>query len=238
VKADLHRVLLEADRTEEELLRQLTGHPVWTDISSLPIESLVTLLLQRRFVSMTFTPVYDLGIDALNSPAAIALAREIVREEYPRGKPSHREDLVSDLVAIGVSREQILASRPTPETTAVVVETLALMGEAASAANDVPVLTMLRFWGEVVVATEYGELWKGLAPYFASPARPSRFYYEHYQHDGIEALATASSATHSGRLGVCLRGMLDGPRAITAFTHIETRILRTRMRFYDQFSVA
>ena len=50
-------------------------------------------VLQRRFLSLAFTPVYDAAIDGLTHPRDKQSARRILREEYPgeRGTvPSHR----------------------------------------------------------------------------------------------------------------------------------------------------
>jgi len=110
------------------------------------------------------------------------------------------------------------------------------MAEAATEGSDVGVLAMLRFWGEVVVAVEYGQFWKPLERHFAALGRRSRFYHEHYSHDGCEPLATASSQTHSGKLGVCLRDMLITPSAMTTVANIGSRVVESRLRFYDQFA--
>lgn len=227
----------EADRVEEELLGRLRVHPVLNNIESRPDEQLLELLLQRRFISMIFTPVYDMGIDALTNADALKVAREIVREEYPIDEPSHREYLVDDLTALGATKSQILGCRPTPATTATLVDTLGLMADAATDTTDLRVLAMLRLWGEVVVAVEYGELWnRRIRSQFRSPSRPSVFYKEHYSHDGCEPLSTASSKTHSGRLGICLRDMVSNQSSLSAFIDVETHVIETRLEFYDQFA--
>jgi hypothetical protein len=230
--------ILEADRAEKRLLSRLIDHPVLEHADALAPGRLIDVLLQRRFVSMIFTPVYDMGIDALTTQAALDVAREIVREEYPVDRPSHREELVTDLIALGATKDQILACRPTPSTTSTLIETLELMGEAASDVDEVRVLGMLRFWGEVVVAVEYGQFWTAMAQHFATAGRPSRFYQAHYSHDGREPLATASSKTHSGRLGICLRELLTSPAEANAVSELEARIVDSRLRFYDQFVTA
>ena len=226
-----------ADAEEAVLLGRFVRHPVLRDIDALSDERFLDVLLQRRFISLIFAPVYDMGIDALTDADAIRLVREIVREEYPgeRGdKPSHREELVADLLALGATKRQILASRPTAATLDVLTSSLGLMADAGAGASDLGVLTILRFWGEVVVAVEYGEYWRRMGDRFGAP---SRFYYEHYSHDGRDALTTASatSATHSGRLGAHVAGRLAAPGALEAFVEIERRIVDTRLRFYDQF---
>ena len=167
--------------------------------------------------------------------------REILREEYPDAlgsKPSHREDLVYDLVVLGATRSQVLASRPSAVTVRVVEETLGLMLDAAAADSDIAVLTMLRFWGEVIVSVEYGEFWRRMEGRFHAAGVSSRFYQPHHAHDGREPLAQASqsSVTHSGRFGACLVRLLDDDRAAKQFVRTEEQVLATRMRFYDQFA--
>jgi hypothetical protein len=230
---------LEADELEHQLLDRLIGHTALQNIEALPQQQLLQMLLQRRFISHIFTTVYDIGIDGLANSDALKVARQIVREEYPDPsgrKPSHREDLVDDLIILGATRAEVLASRPTAATTSTVIETLDLIADAAADPSDVPALTMLRFWGEVVVSVEYGKYWRRIAEAFQAPDRRSRFFYEHYSHDGCEPLTGASMRTHSGRLGVCLREMLRAPGAFAAFADVETRVLETRLRFYDQFA--
>jgi hypothetical protein len=227
--------ILDADRAEQRLLSRLTSHPLLREAGALSHEQLIEVLLQRRFISMIFTPIYDMGIDALSMAAALQVAREIVREEYPDGKPSHREDLVVDLLALGATRRQILGCRPTATTTATLIETFELMSEAGAAGDDIGVLGILRFWGEVVVAVEYEQFWKAIRPHFLTSTRPSRFYEAHYTHDGCEPLATASLKTHSGRLGVCLRELLISHSTTDALANVQTRVIESRLRFYDQF---
>lgn len=235
-----HRVL-SADAAEAELLAQFTGHRLFAAIEQLDRAAFLEVLLQRRFLSLLFPVVYDIGIDGLGDKNAIRLVREILREEYPDSTgatPSHREDLVSDLLALGASREQIVAARPSAVTQGVIADTLALMLDAASVPGDAAVLTILRFWGEVLVSIEYGEFWRRMEGAFESAGRPSRFYHPHHHHDGREPLAAASDAstTHSGRLGACLaRSLAREGGAPEAFDRAEAAVLAARMRFYDQF---
>jgi hypothetical protein len=213
---------------------------VLAQIQTLSQAQFMRLLLQRRFLSLVFTAMYDIAIDGLSDPVAIRLVREILREEYPdpTGQtPSHREDLVHDLLALGATRTQILDSRPTDVTGAVVSETLALMCDAAADPGDVKVLTVLRLWGEILVSVEYGEYWRRMESDLGGDRARSRFYVAHQLHDGCEPLATASDAsdTHSGRLGACLKRLLDDDRAAEQFIEVEEQVLALRLRFYDQF---
>ena len=233
--------VLSADACEAELLADFTAHRLFARIEDLERDAFLEVLLQRRFLSLLFAVVYDIGIDGLTDATAIRLVREILREEYPDpsgGTPSHREDLVADLLALGATRSQILRSRPTPVTAGVIEATLALMLDAAAADGDVSVLAILRFWGEVLVSVEYGEFWRRMEPMFRGAGVASRFYHPHHHHDGREPLATAShaSSTHSGRLGACLARLLEADGAGEEFVSAERRVLAGRMRFYDQFA--
>lgn len=233
--------VLSADAAEAELLTQFTGHRLFAAIESLDRPAFLDVLLQRRFLSLLFPVVYDVGIDGLDDDAATRLVREILREEYPDATgatPSHREDLVSDLLALGATREQIVAARPSAVTSRVIEDTLALVLDAAAAPGDAAVLTVLRFWGEVLVSVEYGEFWRRMQPEFDAAGVVSRFYHPHHHHDGREPLAAASdaSATHSGRLGACLvRSLSQDGVAPQEFRRSEAAVLAGRMRFYDQF---
>lgn len=229
------------DAAEADLLARFAAHPVLHELESLPEAEFLQMLLQRRFLSLAFTVMYDIAIDALSDPTALTLVRQILREEYPdpTGEtPSHREDLVGDLIALGATRAQILGCRPTDVTACVIADTLALMSAAAADLSDVKVLTILRLWGEILVSVEYGEYWRRMEQQFSGAGVRSRFYEGHHHHDGREPLATASenSDTHSGRLGACLKRLLDGEAAVEQFVEVEEQVLALRVRFYDQFA--
>jgi len=222
-------------------VERLLAQPVFAAADELDDAALLRVLLQRRFVSLLFAPVYDIGIDGLRDSTALRLAREILREEYPDhsgGTPSHREELVSDLISLGATRQQVVAARPSAETTATIAETLTLALDLAAEPGDVAVLTLLRLWGEVLVAVEYGRLWSRMEPRFAQTGVASRFYRPHYDHDGHEPLAdaTADSRTHSGRLGWCLAQALADDAAVARFEQVGQRVLNIRLRFYGQFA--
>lgn len=228
--------MLAADASEAELLAHFTEHPLFRDIEQLAGDAFLEVLLQRRFLSLLFTVIYDIAIDGLTDTASRRLVRVLLREEYPdaAGKtPSHREDLVHDLISLGATKTQILATRPSPATASVILETLELMSDAVSAEDDIGVLTILRFWGEVLVAVEYGQFLPRMQATFESSQ--SRFYYPHFSHDGCEPLEVASDFTHSGQLGICLMRLLTTDGAVEQFVRTERQLLAGRMRFYDQF---
>lgn len=233
---------VRADCIEDELLGRFTSHPVFRGIEQIEPDAFLEILLQRRFLSLMFPVMYDVGIDGLSDPTAIKVVREILREEYPDPSgetPSHREDLVADLVALGATRAQILASRPTAATRTVIERSFALIAEATERDTDLELMTIIRFWGEVLVSVEYGEFWRRMEARFTAAGTTSRFYHPHHHHDGRDPLATAGddAATHSGRLGGALVKLLDGDGddGEERFAATEARVLALRLDFYDQF---
>ncbi len=231
---------MSADAVEDRLLMRFAAHPVFRGVQHVEPDAFLEMLLQRRFLSLMFPVMYDVGIDGLTDPVAIKVVREILREEYPDPSgetPSHREDLVADLVTLGATRAQILASRPTPVTQSVIEGSFALIAEACERDTDLELMTIIRFWGEVLVSVEYGEFWRRMEAQFAAAGATSRFYHPHHHHDGRDPLATAGddAATHSGRLGACLVRLLDGDSGDERFAATEARVLALRLEFYDQF---
>lgn len=231
---------VRADAVEDELIARFTAHPVFTGVEQIEQDAFLQILLQRRFLSLMFPVMYDVGIDGLTDPIALKVVREILREEYPDPSgetPSHREDLVADLLVLGATRAQVLAARPTPVTQSVIERSFALMAEATQSDSDLELMTIIRFWGEVLVSVEYGEFWRRMDGQFAAAGAVSRFYHPHHHHDGRDPLATAGDdcATHSGRLGRCLVRLLGDEDGEARFASTEARVLALRLEFYGQF---
>ncbi|MYT21850.1 hypothetical protein GTW69_16385 [Streptomyces sp. SID7760] len=231
------------DGFEDALIEEFRAHPVLANVAGLPQEDFAALLLQRRFVSLAFTPAYDLAIDLLRDEAGLRIARVILREEYPddHGRtPSHREDMTHDMRRLGISRPALVASRPTAATRAVVQDTLELIADAGGHADaDLRLLTILRFWGEVLVSVEYGRLWERMAPLLTEEGtNRSRFYHPHHVHDAkTHSLATVSllSGSHSDRLATRVTELLAQEESTDGFRELEERALHLKTRFYDQF---
>ncbi|MCY0927362.1 hypothetical protein OTB20_14310 [Streptomyces sp. H27-H1] len=240
-KTGLHAL----DGFENALIERFQEHPVLADINRLPDEDFTALLLQRRFVSLAFTPSYDLAIDLLGDEEGLRIARIILREEYPDPHghaPSHREDMTHDLRRLGVSRQALAASRPTAATRRAITDTLELIADAGGRADaDLRLLTFLRFWGEVLVSVEYGRLWERIGPLFTGEPggrNHSRFYHPHLVHDAkTHSLATVSmlSDTHSDRLAARVTELLSRTGGVAGFKETQEQALRLKAGFYDQF---
>lgn len=233
----------ELDSFEDALIERFKQHPVLADIGRLSADDFAAVLLQRRFLSLAFTPAYDLAIDLLRDEVGVRIARIILREEYPDNNGhtrSHREDMKEDILRLGVSWKDLVESRPTPVTADSVNRTLGLIADAGSHPDsDLRLLTILRFWGEVLVSVEYGRLWQRMAPQLTQGGRNrSRFYYPHHIHDAkAHSLAAISrlSTTHSDQLGLRLSELLAREESAACFREVEQAALQLKLDFYDQF---
>ncbi|MFM5940511.1 MAG: hypothetical protein ACKOQ2_37415 [Dolichospermum sp.] len=230
------------DKFEGELILNFRGHCIFQEIETMAHEKFLDILIQRRFLSYEITNCYDMAIDGLNNEKAIEIARQIVREEYPglNGKtPSHREDLMHDLLALGATKSRILKSAPTRLTSLTIESTKELIRNAVVSESDHKILTILRFWSEVLVSVEYGEFWRRISLILGTDAEnKSRFYYPHFCHDHRTTLvkSSLSSSTHSGRIGVLLKNLLKLDEDKKSFIDLEEDICSIRRSFYDQFA--
>lgn len=234
----------DLDKAEDELVATFRSHPVFNSIEVVSDNVLLKILLQRRFLSLIFTVVYDLCIDVIQNRNCKEIVRKILRDEYPvrnlEETPTHREDMFHDLLVVGARREEILEERPSKITARVIRETLLMVHTAgAEDSAELKVLTILRFWGEVLVAFEYQEYWRRLARYFSEsgPGR-SHFYQPHFEHD-IKTKpffdTSILETTHSDRLGFYLSKLLKTEQARNDFINTERAILKIKYKFYDQF---
>lgn len=231
------------DAFEDDLVERFDAHPVLANIALLSEDAFAEVLLQRRFVSHAFTPCYDLAIDLLSDEVGLRIARVILREEYPDSHGhtrSHREDMTEDLRQLGIPQRTIRTSRPSATTRKVILDSLEMIAEAGAEPDaDVRMLTLLRFWGEILVSVEYGRLWERMGPLLTQGGENrSRFYYPHYSHDAkATPLARVSllSTTHADRLGRRLSELLAREPSSDGFEEMEKRSLRLKTDFYDQF---
>lgn len=235
--------MVHLDGFEATLIEQFKQHPTLRGIELLSDTDFICVLLQRRFLSFTFTAMYDFAIDLLHDKTSIQIVRRILREEYPDSNgysPSHREDLKDDLLQLGVTKKNIAETRPTQATLQTIERTISLVvGVELDEFTDLRLLTILRFWGEVLVSVEYGEYWRRIAKQLVTENKNrSRFYYPHYVHDAKKqplAEVSSRSSTHADRLGVRLKQMLNSTQAEKCFMEMEQKIFQSRMEFYDQF---
>lgn len=242
--------LSELDAFEEagiERLRWSIGrlHP-----DSIRFEKFSEILLQRYWVSQEFTHIYDAGQDRLTAQAATArpAIRRIIREEYPNNRgawvtSSHREDLVTDLINIGISWDQFIASRRS-RTTSIVVSSARniVYGSAEKNFADLRILAFLRCWGEVLTAVEYELLYPRIQRLLGG--KPSVFYDHHAAHDARKhSLASLvrdrGALTHADKLGRELVELIRIQKvpalAIETAFEITELAIENKVKFYKQF---
>jgi hypothetical protein len=246
---DWKSVLRRIDNHEDGLLAHFVVHPVLASLGALSREAILALLLQRRFLSLAFSPFYDLAIDGLSDEASRACLREVLREEYTHGaQPTHREDLVSDLLTLGATRDQILSTTASPTTVSTIARLLLSLRKVEDEAlYQIKVLTILRLAGEVLVAAEYEQLWPhlerlGLSAPPLGKTGPSVFYYPHMCHDGRKHRFASEwdqfdPVTHSDQLTRHLKNRLihGPPEGVECFLEAAEVAVEIKRSFYDQF---
>jgi pyrroloquinoline quinone (PQQ) biosynthesis protein C len=220
------------DASIREAGEALAACPALRHAGYLDDADLHRLLLQRRFLSLAFTPFYDVVIDALDEDdhAARLVCRQVLREEYPDqggNSSSHRELLVDDLVALGVDRDVIRASKPTAATTQAMAATFELVSIAAQQRfRQIAVITTATVYAESLVSAEYDALRPAIEKRI--PLEETVFYGPHLAHD----------SGHAKRLLELVRLRLDAgdDAAVGAFVATVERCLGVRMAFYAQFA--
>lgn len=237
------------NKNELILIKKLASHPVFKGIQSIEWAELINILLQRRFLSLSIINFYELAIDSLTDNDIKSTVREILYEEYPRNTkgeplPSHRELLFHDLLNLGASRETILSSAETAHTRAIREESFRLLTRHLDTRNfQVGIITILRFWAEVLISVEYQCLWKKISERLSaskSDKNPrSEFYYFHMIHDarisdiGKEGLL--GGLTHSQALALHLKKSIFSEEALEYCISLEKEVFQLKYQFYDQF---
>lgn len=210
---------------------RLMSCPVLRGASTLADDELHDILIQRRFLSLAFTPFYDAVIDALHEGEMLLVCRQILREEYPDpggNTPSHHELLVADMVALGVDIHRLRTSGPTVGTSRAIIASLDLVAEASrDVHSQVAVATTVACFAESLVVAEYQALRSRLEK--ALPMEESVFYGPHLLHD----------AGHAKRLIDAVRFMMvDGASTTETFDAAIERSLQVKLDFYRQFEAA
>jgi hypothetical protein len=251
------------DQREDQLIAEFAQHPfflslpgAWSRGDRTQVRELISrVLLQRRFISLAFTPLYDVVIDGLEDPRCKAMAREILQYEYPPDRTSHREDLVSDLLAMGISKDDVLSASPSPATAHTIASLFSAVRKTTGengALFQIRLLSVIRFVGEVLVAEEYRLLWPSLEQLglaeddraaYAQRRTKSVFYYPHWRHDARMSRLTDlleyndSATSHADDVGTHLVQALEHgpPEGVEHCIQLESAIAGLKRAFYDQF---
>jgi hypothetical protein len=250
------------NRWERELIDRFKTIPLFRALPDMPDQEFLDLLLQRRFISLMHTEIYDLAIDGLLGESAIRKARRILRQAYPGSDgtlPSHQELLRHGLELIGVSRDHLDRAARWPVTSKYAERVRRMLRKSDADAisprgtidHQIRLLTILRFWGEALVSVEHGLFWPRLSDLGLSATRGepncSRFYYPHLSQDavqyGFSSPSLHLSETHADLLGSELEFLLRhqgpvDPTAVGGCARIEETIIEDRIFFYSQFGAS
>lgn len=230
--------LKDLDNYENQLMAAFIRHQFFEKMDAFSDKSFLNVLFQRRFLSMAFTPVYDMALDAISNEKGISVIRVLIREEYPDLQCSHRELLFSDLMAMGASRELILKSSLSKETLHSISETFSLLQfDRDLQFNEIKALSIVRFWGEVLVSEEYGQLRRKFEKLGLNQLN-SQFYWPHFEHDmrKVSFSEGRSEGTHSDWLTTILREILDSSEKIEYCAYVHNECFKIKYNFWNQFN--
>lgn len=237
---------VQLDSHEHRQIEKLRLHSVFSR-SSRSKAYFIEILIQRRFFSLEFTKIYDVLLEAVVAEPAKRVIRRIIREEYPSGAKSHREDLVDDICKLGVSRD-FIRQKKSAHTRLCLNELDQYVEEIlTSHQSSIASIAFLRFWGEVLTAVEYDIFWgkwlhKRLSKSGESELPMSKFYWFHFDHDRKlipfsqrAGKGSREKPTHADELAGYLAKEIANPSVLELVKDIETRAADLKMSFYDQF---
>jgi len=227
---------IELDAIENSLMQRHSSN-LDKIISNLSDRKFKNLLLQRRWTSYAFTPLYDFAIDSMANEKTKQILRKIRNEEYPANIPSHREDLVHDLMTIGINLKNIVNTVQSEETFSVIAKEFNFLKiRETQELHDIKALAFLRFNLEILVSVEYGVFIKRLENLGLSK-KNSKFYWPHYIHDMKRCPigAGSHSGTHSDRLAQTLAEILDSGTKIQFCMKITEASYKLRSEVFNQF---
>ena len=234
---------------EISLIAKFRSHPLFTQIDAIDWQKLLTILIQRRFLSLSIVNFYEFVIDALTDEAIKKTVRGILNEEFPRntkGVPlrSHRELLFQDLLNLGATSEMILITPQTPTTQKVRNESYQQLVSCLREKHcQVGLVAFLRFWAEVLVSVEYSCLWQRISERLSNGQSPhkirSEFYYFHMIHDSrnsdVGQESILGGLTHSQELAIHLKRLISSEDALMYCLNVKKNVYQIKCQFYDQF---
>lgn len=234
---------------ERSLIDRFQYHPLFCQLQQLEWDDFLTILIQRRFLSLSIVNIYEFVIDGITDDEIKRTVRGILNEEYPRNTkgiplPSHRELLFHDLIHLGVSRERILTTPETAATHLVRAECDRLLITCLNAEySQVGLVTFLRFWAEVLVSIEYACLWTRISERLSDGRSADRirseFYYFHKIHDSrssdIGEESILGGLTHSQELAIHLHKLISSEPILHYCMDIENAVYQLKYQFYNQF---
>ncbi len=221
------------DEYEDGLIEQYRAHPAFPKLHEANNRVYVRYLLQLAQLSFEFVKWVELAKLGLENERAIEIVRHILREEIPSDRPSHKEDLLADLRAIGVSTADIRGAAPTRQTEETIKKMYQLI-RYDGGRYDIRAVVALRVAGEVLVAETYHDVIGELVQRFSFNTTSSRFYYPHFVHDRKKGDG-GGLETHSDAFGSVLAELLTNDADLQVAKKTAKAALDVRYGFHDQF---
>ena len=221
----------ELNNHENQLIEKLRSHPTLSNLDKLTNQQFEHFLLQRRFFSLWFTPILEHVLVGLENQDMKKIIGWLIREEYPLNAPSHREDIVSDLMKIGISKSKILTTKPTNRTQEIINKTLKLLEYEEN--FDIKGTIAARFIFEVCPGEEYELIVKELERRYGMKNTDSVFYWPHFEHDKKKSKHVGES--HSDKFNAILSQIIDSDQNLELAKQITDSAYQIKTDFYNQF---
>ena len=223
------------NEVEDGLIQKFREHHVLSALSSLTNDEFKELLVQRAFLSTrAFTPFCDLASAGLHDEEAKDVVRWLIREEYPANAPSHREDLVTDCVAMGIDKQRLLGVNPTNETDRAIKGLYELV-KFEEPHYDIKAVVAVRLAGEALIAEEYGMLLPEMERRYGLSRENSVFYQPHFFHDQKKIKIGQKGASHSDRFSGILIRLVDNDEKLGTALEAFENSYKVKAGFYNQF---
>jgi hypothetical protein len=234
---------------ENSLIDKFKAHSLFLQIDRITWDDLLTILIQRRFLSLSIVNIYEFVIDALEDRQVIQTVRGILHEEFPRNTkgiplPSHRELLFQDLLNLGATSNMILTTPETTITQRIRDDSYQLMASCLGKKYcQAGLIAFLRLWSEVLVSVEYSCFWRRISERLSNRQSDcknrSEFYYFHMIHDrrnsDIGKESFLGGLTHSQELAIHLQRLISSEDALLHCINIEEKVYQLKYQFYEQF---
>ena len=245
------RTLIQQLDDQEDVLRTQLRDLIGQVIAKSDDIAFKYMLKQRGFFGVWgFIPLYDMAINGVvvvsdhykKYVSVIEVLRWLQREEYPENKPSHREDLCLDRLALGMAPNDILDVTANPQTQKVFQKLCADFLIVHGESDDFQVikcLQLLRSFYEVQTGEEYFAYKDRLETYGLTNTT-SKFYLPHYYHDYkrtslVDIFDDISHHTHSDEMSTKLIGLLASEQHVAYCAEITQKSYDLKMEFYRQF---
>lgn len=202
----------------------------WDGIEQLSKPEFRWYLIQLGLLSVEFVNWLQMALLAVEHRACREVLRKILRDEIPGQGPTHQENRLYDMEAMGIKRRQALATSATDATTSTKVEMYRLINPSESSHRDLRIMIGVRVFGEILVGETYRHVVPEMKRRFRVTPAASRFYAPHMRHD-----AKANVSGHSRIFDNVLHRLIDNAEALAVANNVAHTAVQTRVNFHSQF---